>query len=459
MSKRRGMSAPLVPVAAGLLLILLFAGCLSPVRVSDSRTVSGTPRITPAVHLAPRNCPSDVVSNCAEITADPDVPYRIEGLSISGDRDSEGDPLEVPTGVLIEELDRGVILQDVWIEDFDRGIVIRNMSCGSCRVAVQNSDVSLRDGAVHRGWGQAGIEVVNFAGRLSVERSIITLGGGGQGNPVELPWNAALQVSASAGVTVKGRTSGLTVTLADVRLKAIQPAEGWGVQVGLGGLHEGTILPPSGGVSLTASDAEVSGFDTGIAVQHARSVRLEGTRVTSARQGIWVKQSDAFSAEDVTVRNASVGAYLLDVDETQPAEMQDLLLHGQRLAGLYLNATRARITDSNFIGNGHGWPSDEPTAEPRRFGGLVVSKGINDRWVGDDAFRVQVHGSSFEANVPFALSNNGEPIDARNNWWNDSEGPRVKASLGPATVGPVGDGDGEVISDRIQYAPWLRSEP
>lgn len=441
-------------VPAAVILIAVLAGCLGS---TDQKSHTGPAELVPAVRLTPVSCDPDVVSNCDEVADDPTAPYRIEDLRIRSGEDVDADPGAVSVGVLIQGIERDVVIRDLVVDGPVYGMFIRNVSCDDCEIRVHGYDFAAPDASA-----ATGIHVEGFHGKLEVSHAAMQVPGGGsteQANTSEaMPGGAfELHINPSYGIDLKERTAGVTVLLDSIRIHAESRTLGAGIQMG----H----FPGSTGSTLVASEVEIHGFRIGMWLGDMDSVDIADTLLhhNNLSLGIGGSRSPTGAGtvqmSNVTVHNATFGMTLSRTDGAVPASLAGLRLVDNAHAGAYINATRARVTDSVVRSNGRGWPSERPTVQPERFGGIVVSKGIDDRQPGDGAFRVAIHDSAFSGNVPFALSNRGEPIDARENWWNDPMGPRVNVTFGPASAGPIGQGAGEIITDGVEYSPWKRAPP
>lgn len=431
-----------VAMVACLILLSALAGCLvTTTRTTDRRR--GPAPLVPALHIRPGVCPDERIANCAEMGEDPTASYVVEDLRIRAGDPSDRDE-EPNTGVLVEEIDRGVVLRNVEIRGLSRGLVVQNVTCATCRVALHDSTIDAS------GLGSAtGVRVEGFHGTLEVAHVRILVPGGGEIVQVAPGFEGYL--GGGDGIVLSSRTAGATVQLDDVTISAEFPNVGWGLEIG--------AFEESDGATLVASDVVVRGFHRGMWLQQMAGVDVSGALFRHNNVSLTSRIAEKVNLKNVTIRDSRIGAVIDVADGAVPASMQGLRITDNDRVGMYINRTEAEISGATVARNGHDWPSDRLAVEPDRFGGIVVQKGLNSPLVRQELFRVTIHDSSFEDNAPFALSNRGEPIDARHNWWGDERGPRVNATIGPAQTGTVGPGAGEVITEGIEYSPWRRSPP
>lgn len=425
-----------------LILLSALAGCLvTTTRTTDHR--NGPAPVVPALHIRPGVCPDERIVNCPEVAEDPTAPYVVEDLTIrSGD--SSGRDEEPNTGVLVEELDRGVVLRNVDIRGLSRGLVVRNVTCATCKIAFHDSTIDAS------GLGSAtGVRVDGFHGTLEMAHVRILVPGGGEIVQVAPGFEGYL--GGGDGIVLSSRTAGATVRLDDVTISAEFPNIGWGLEIGA---FEG-----SDGATLVASDIVVRGFHRGMWLQQMAEIQIRDSTFHENNVSLQLNIVDRLRLRNVTLADSAIGGVIDMADGAVPASIQDATIVDNARAGIYLNRTAAELSGLTVARNGHDWPSDRLAVKPDRFGGIVVQKGLNDPLIRQAPFGVTIHDSSFEDNAPFALSNRGEPIDARHNWWGDERGPRVNATIGPAQTGTVGPGAGEVITEGIEYSPWRRSPP
>jgi len=115
-------------------------------------------------------------------------------------------------------------------------------------------------------------------------------------------------------------------------------------------------------------------------------------------------------------------------------------------AGYGFNATFS-VTNSLFNGNDIGIDIGQ--------GSLVVSDSAffgNAVGVNVGGSGATIRNSMFVANAQFAVrnSNSNVTVDAKQNWWNSPNGPRHASN-------PQGDGD--TVSDRVDFSNWLTNAP
>lgn len=110
-----------------------------------------------------------------------------------------------------------------------------------------------------------------------------------------------------------------------------------------------------------------------------------------------------------------------------------------------LNGCRVTGTDAGIV---IAWPLAEfaPSAVNIR-GSTIVDNDQAGIWVCDDSI-VEAHFDNIAGNTDYGVRNDGgETVDATYNWWGDDSGP---SGFGP--------GDGDAVSDNVNFEPWLGSE-
>lgn len=167
-----------------------------------------------------------------------------------------------------------------------------------------------------------------------------------------------------------------------------------------------------------------------------------------AEEALRLNGNDRVRIEDVTLEGARTGAYIESDTVENIVDLRRVFIAGSMQYGIFLNKGAARLTDSVLRedGDGRSWSSTEPCASAAvcLLHGSLVAR--NTSFEGNDAYAIHAIQADPSA-------------DARENWWGDAKGPRVRPAQDAADLPPVGAGNGDAVSEGVDFYPFLESPP
>ncbi|HLF16917.1 MAG TPA: hypothetical protein VI796_05770 [Candidatus Thermoplasmatota archaeon] len=458
--------------AIGLALLLpLLSGCAG----------NGTLRATEG-----NPCPDRTAGHCE--TTDREVVVR--DLLLRG---SKGH-----VGLILEPKEKAVVLENVTLQGFGLGVLVQLEGCGTCRVEMRNVVI---DNA------RVGIAIAGGEGDIVLEDvSIITLGGGevrrltmpdAEGN---LTQEVPLYLNESYGLSILDDSPGLALTVKDSRIFTHIPGLGVamegevplarldihgleisGYRIGIelhpasadfrrltiGCIDEGAVLGTAfpNMAAFRGEDIQIIGC-TGpnLGLASFKSVHLRGLHVRGGTYGVYERAEDLL-IEGFKIEDAGYGILTDDLGfGGSSASYLNGIVSNATYAGIAAHHRQVVVENVTFRNNGRGWPDpnawkfEDAPDDPTKYGGLVM----RHEFLADN-FQLavdQVHGCSFEGNLPYGMVSL-EPTDATLNWWGSSDGPHVYY-FDPAERVPSfslgGHGD-NVTAYATVVAPFLSTPP
>lgn len=461
-------------VVASLAAIL--AGCLAG-PAGGPQDGGDRALVTRTIELGPDGRCGDLPDGTCEARAD-----RIVLRDLRVEDRSEGPD----TALILDNLTRSVVLENVRLSGFDRGIDATGTWCETCRVAVRNATIDTTGGEPEaaRFGVTVGVRVAARGADVDLDGVTIRTPGGGTYDET-----TRSQFGGPRGVAVEAVS---TVKLRDVRVEAAAPSVAAGVDLmvtteasridlpfrlaadnltvagfrnGIRSLSSGDDPFEQSPLRTTLRDVNVSCRDKALDVIGGRRLTVDGFRTSGCRMvGADIGQITRVFVSDLDVTNSSIGLRIENLatlefrlpDPDAPTDIHipwtfnvDDAVLSDNGVGLHAHRmTNLTVTGSTFRRNGpaSGWDHGNATGAMR----LVDAN-------------VEVRRSRFVDNRPYAVDLGAETgcmhdqtcTDFALNWWNDPRGPRVETDGGQV----VGVGDGEIVEEGVQFAPFLIQDP
>jgi hypothetical protein len=162
---------------------------------------------------------------------------------------------------------------------------------------------------------------------------------------------------------------------------------------------------------------------SGIVFANIGSGQLEHCLFEGASIVVQIYSNPTPTIRHCTFRNNGTGVF---IQSNAPSAIANSLFNGNH-TGIEVRAGTVAVSDSAFFGNTIG---------------ILVGSGPT----------VTARNSMFVANAQFAVKSESSSVnvDAKQNWWNSANGPRHPSN-------PQGDGDR--VSDAVDFSNWLTSAP
>lgn len=484
---------PAIALAAWWMLPVL-SGCLA-----WGSEKAHDPRLGGVVIDGALDCDRAWVVNCDEAEEDPSAPWILRPLRLERRPIMEGD--RIPSvGLDAINLRRGLVVRDFDLRGFEEAIRANATGCGDCHIVIEHGTVESSRLLEKEGPpdecelfpGTSGIEV-RYPTRLTVSDVSMDLAGGG----VLCLWpHFMMPAGGSTGLYVIG-TGAFETRLANLNIEARRPSAGSGVRIE--SLRpEDAVLAADGiralgfewglefdGREASIRNAEIACGDVpidaihgatplgrevfvGIWLQLLQRVELDRISVRNCLSaGIWTDHNgfEHYRLSNFTVSSSTVGLYLwsnsaLQVAPSVPrsaAQIQHGTVEANALAGIEVNSFPAAFRNVRILDNGRGGNSSWLEGhEPR--GGFWAENAPQH-------LGLSLTDSVVQGNAPYGLLatshyNDVESasfVDARNNWWGDPNGPRLRVERLPQ-ASLLERGSGDFVSEGVLFAPF-RSGP
>lgn len=247
-----------------------------------------------------------------------------------------------------------------------------------------------------------------------------------------------------------GRNAVATVNYNTISNLIYQPEQWWGAGI----LVYHYVLPT--GVSATANGNTITDCQIGIIFNNANA-SAQGNTVNGGTVGLSGIYAEPDAAGEWTVSftgntvsgikddiwysydNAAIGANTYDSGATL-----NVTIHGNQLPG-------GGVTDADGISIGVGGADGTivVTMTNNSISGWEYGIRLDGALV--DAANSRANNNNISGNGVFGVYNGGTgTLDATYNWWGDVSGP-YHATLNP-------DGEGDVVSDNVDFEPWAEAE-
>jgi len=274
---------------------------------------------------------------------------------------------------------------------------------------------------------------------------------------------------AKAGVDARTRSGAETV---------IQPADGRGIEIVIAAnrivvvdgltvqnVRTGIAAPDPIGkytvTNITVKNVRVLNCDKGgITMAYATAATVEYCYVEDTEYAINAGALDPFPPTVATFKNNEIAnvkfgitGYLKD-SLIEGNLIRDFAAWGIGIDGQFLNT---RIRNNTIAGYAKGAALAFESHHDRRLSENVTMQRntLTGNSIGIYMFKTQTKLTGITANLNNIVGNprygvwneGGELLDASKNWWGDDSGPRG-----------AGPGDGDGISTKVLYSPWLGAE-
>jgi hypothetical protein len=274
---------------------------------------------------------------------------------------------------------------------------------------------------------------------------------------------------AQAGVDARTRSGAETIIQPD------DPEEGTGIEIvsaagrvvvidGLtvqNGRHGITAPEPVMAASITVKNVRALNLvKFAISTAFTTEATVEYCYVQGAEYGINAGAIDPFPPTVATFKNNEVvnaefgiTGYLKD-SLIEGNLVRNFVTGGTGISGQFLNTEIKNNTVTGYV-KGAAMSFESHYARPLSENVNVEGNTFTGNSLGIYVFNTQttltgitVNFNNIVGNSWYGVSNDGgETLDATKNWWGDASGP--------SRVGP---GDGDAISSKVLYSPWLGAE-
>ena len=283
-------------------------------------------------------------------------------------------------------------------------------------------------------------------------------------------------VVINKSLTLKGAQAGVDARTRSGAETIIEPDEGTGIKiltaagrvVVIDGLtvrnteHGITTPDPTMAADITVKNVRVlNPSEFGISPTFTVTTTVEYCYVEGAIQAINAGALVPFPATLATFRNNEIvnsqfgiTGYLKD-SLIEGNLVRDFATEGTGISGQFLNTEIKNNTVTGYVeGAGLSFEShygrdlsENVNVEGNTFTGNSLGIYVFDTQT--TLTGITVNFNNIAGNSRYGVWNEGgETLDATKNWWGDASGP-----------GQVGPGDGDDVSTKVLYSPWLGAEP
>ncbi len=272
---------------------------------------------------------------------------------------------------------------------------------------------------------------------------------------------------AQAGVDARNRSGAETI---------IEPDEGTGIRIitaddrdiEIDGLtvqnaEHGIATPePEMAADITVKNVRVlNPSEFGISLTFTLRATIEYCYVEGATQAINAGALEPFPPTVATFRNNKVvnsrfgiTGYLEEDSLIEGNEVRDFVAGGIGISGSFLNTEIRNNTVTGYV-DGAGMSFEEHYGRDLSENVTVEGNTFTENKLGIYVFDTQttltgitVNFNNIADNSRYGVWNEGgETLDATKNWWGAASGP-----------GRVGPGDGDGVSTKVFYSPWLGAQ-
>ncbi len=274
---------------------------------------------------------------------------------------------------------------------------------------------------------------------------------------------------AQAGVDARGRSGAETIIEADDDAIGISIISAAGRVVVIDGLTVQNALhaistpepEPMADIIIVRNLRALNTGDFGISLTFTKETTVEYCYVEGARIGINAGALEPFPPTVATFRNNEVvnvrygiTGYLVD-SLIEGNLVRDFPDEGTGISGQFLNTDIKNNTVTGYddgAGISFAWHYGRKLCENVAVEGNTLTGNYIGLYVFDtqtELTGITVNFNNISGNSRYGVWNEGgETLDATRNWWGHVSGP-----------GRAGPGEGDRVSTKVLYSPWLGAEP